>query len=408
MWEFLVVIISFMSIPFLSKKNVPIGVALCICAALMGLLGGLNFLAVKDVLSSTFLDIAKVQRYLIIAEIGILGALLKKYNLIDDVIKYTVKVTSNKRIILGSIPALIGLLSVPGGAIMSVPFVDKLGGESGLSPNHKAIINLVYRHIVMPVLPYDTSFLVLTSLVPQISLYKLIGLNSIFIVLYGAMGYYLYLRPIDNDTFSNNPNTEPILPNLLKLLLYTAPVYLAVILNVLFNIPFYIGMIANFMMLYILRPTKTFLPDMVQSFNVKILLALVGVYLIQGVIEKFDSISALLSLIFNSPQTILLGIAFISLFFGLTTGFQPTALGIVLPILVTLPITNNRLLLYSHFTYVLSFMGYYFSPLHLCQLFTCEYLEIPAVGIYKDYWKFFLGLAVIAIANYFLLSLWLK
>ncbi len=405
MWEFFVVIISFLSIPLLNKKNIPIGIAICICAMLMAVLGGLRIPEIIEILLATFADITKIQRYIVVVEIVILGVLLKEYQIIDEVIKYMLEVIKNKKIIFMSIPALVGLLSLPGGAIISIPFIDKLGEESDLSTNQKAIINLIYRHIGMFILPYTTGFLVVTSLVPQISLYKLVGLNSIFIVLYIAAGYFLYLRKIENN---HSVSRNPVLPNLLKLLTYTAPIYLAVFCNIFFHIPFYIGMIVNLLAVYLLRPRKTFLLDVVRAFNVRILLAFIGVYLIQGVIGKMESIFSLLSIIFSNPQTIIFGIIFISFFFGLTTGFQPAALGVVLPILLTLPISESSLLLYGHFTFVWSFVGYFFSPLHLCQLFTCEYLKISTIELYKDYWKFLLSLVVILIINYFFLSLWLK
>ncbi|MDD3539574.1 MAG: DUF401 family protein [Atribacterota bacterium] len=405
MREFLAVIISFLSIPFLNKRKVPIGLAICICAVLMATLGGLGLLDFKEVFIATFFDIAKIQRYIVVIEIGILGVLLRKYKIIDDVIKYLLEVVKSRRIVLMFIPALVGLLSVPGGAIISAPFIDKLGDESNLSSNQKAIINLIYRHIAMHILPYTTGFLVVTSLVPQISVYKLIGLNSIFVILYLAIGYFLYLRKVQNDRTSS---VGPILPSLFNLLIYTSPVYLAVLLNIFFQIPFYIGMIANLLVIYLLQPTKGFLMDIVRAFNIRILLAFIGVYLIQGVIGKMESITTLLTLIFNNSQAIMFGIIITSFFFGMTTGFQPTALGVVLPILITLPISASRLLFYCHFTFVWSFMGYFFSPLHLCQLFTCEYLKISTIDLYKDYWKFFLCLVAVLIINYFVLGLWLK
>ncbi|MDD3655481.1 MAG: DUF401 family protein [Atribacterota bacterium] len=405
MWEFLVVIVSFLSIPLLNKKKIQIGIAICICAVLMAFLGGLGLLDIKEVIFSTFFDMTKVERYIVVLEIGILGVLLKEYKIIDEVIRYIVEVIKNKKIVLMSIPALVGLLSVPGGAIISVPFVDKLGDESNLSSNQKAIVNLIYRHIAMHILPYTIGFLVVTSLVPQISIYKFIGFNFIFVILYVTIGYFLYLRKVENN---NILSANPVLPNLLKLLIYTAPVYLAVLLNMFFHIPFYIGIIANLLVIYFLRPRKTFFRDIARAFNIRILLALIGVYLIQGVIGKIESISSLLSLIFNNPRTIMLGIIFTSFFFGLTTGFQPTALGVVLPILITLPISESQLLLYCHFTFMWSFLGYFFSPLHLCQLFTCEYLKISTIDLYKDYWKFFLYLVALLIIDYFILGLLLK
>ncbi|MGD9552426.1 MAG: hypothetical protein AB7V60_04925, partial [Candidatus Caldatribacteriota bacterium] len=108
MREFLAVIISFLSIPFLNKRKVPIGLAICICAVLMATLGGLGLLDFKEVFIATFFDIAKIQRYIVVIEIGILGVLLRKYKIIDDVIKYLLEVVKSRRIVLMFIPALVG------------------------------------------------------------------------------------------------------------------------------------------------------------------------------------------------------------------------------------------------------------------------------------------------------------
>jgi len=159
MQEFVAVIISFFSIPLLSKKKVPIGLAICICAALMALIGGIGFSSIEEILKKTFFNFSKIQQYIIIAEVGILGVLLRKYNIIDKVIKYLTMTVSSKRITLMSIPAIVGLLSVPGGAIISAPFVDKLGVESNISNTRRAVINLVYRHIAMHIMPYSSGFL---------------------------------------------------------------------------------------------------------------------------------------------------------------------------------------------------------------------------------------------------------
>ncbi|MBN2395164.1 MAG: DUF401 family protein [Candidatus Atribacteria bacterium] len=407
MREFISVIVAFLSIPLLNKKNIPIGIAICFCAILMAFLGGLGFMDIKDVFIDTFFDIAKVQRYLILIEIGILGVLFSKYNVIDDVIRYSTQVIRSRRMVLMFIPALVGLLSIPGGAIISIPFIDRLGKESDLTNNQKAIINLIYRHIAMHIMPYSTGFLVVTSLAPQISTYKLIGLNSIFVIEYLVLGYFLYISKV-RDSKTLPPDPKLIMPSLLKLFIYTSPVYLAVLLNIFFKIPFYIGMLANLLMIFLIRRKNSFLIDVIKAFNIRVLLALIGVYLIQGVISKMGSITELLILIFNNPQTIMVGIIVTAFFFGITTGFQPTALGVVLPILTTLPISENRLLLYSHYTFVWSFIGYFFSPLHLCQLFTCEYLNISTMDLYKDYWKFFLYLVIVLTMSYLFMAMWLK
>jgi uncharacterized protein len=405
MQEFIAVFISFASILVLNKKKVPIGLAICICALLMAFIGGLGIPAITEVLIDTFTNLTKVKQYIIITEVSIIGVLLGKYGIIDEVIKYFSKIVSNRRITLMSIPALVGLLSVPGGAIISAPFVDKLGDKSNLSKTHKAVINLVYRHIAMHIMPYTSGFLLVASLAPNISIYKLAGLNSIFVILYSIIGYFLYIRKVENDRTTSNKASWS---NLINLLMHTSPVYVAVLLNLFVGLPFYYGLLINLLIIFLLHPIKSFPIDIIKAINYKILSALIGVYLIQGVVGKMESLTDFLTMIFSSPDTIILGIIVISFFFGMTTGFQPTAFGIVLPILTMLPLTGSQLLFYVHFTFEWSFIGYFFSPLHLCQLFTCEYLNVSTAELYKEYWKLFLSLVLVLMVNYFILGIWLN
>lgn len=405
MRELAAVIVSFLIIPILSKKKISIGIAICISAVLMALLGGLGTTGLLNVIINTFVNFKKLQQFIVIVEIGVLGALLRRYKIIDKVIEYLTKLVRSNRVTLMFIPALVGFLSVPGGAIMSAPFVDRLGEEADLSNTHRAIINLIFRHIAMHIMPYTTGFLLIASIAPRISVYKLIGLNSIFVVFYVLSGYFLYVRQIQTE---EGPPRTDVLPNLLNLLKYTAPVYVSVLLNLIFGIPFYIGMLANLAIVYLLNPERTFLSDVVGAINIKVIYALMGVYLIQGIVGQMESLTSFFTFIFSNPKTILLGIIGSSFFLGLTTGFQATSLGVVLPILISLPISENRLLLYCHMTFAWGFVGYFFSPLHLCQLFTCEYMKVSIQDLYKDYYKFFLCLVAILLSTYFILGLWLK
>ena len=159
MREFVAVIISFLIIPILSKKRVPIGIAICICALLMALLSGLGLSGLFAVVLDTFGNFTKIQQLIVIMEIGVLGRLLKQYKIIDKVIESLSGLVRSKRVTLMFIPALVGFLSVPGGAIISAPFVDRLGAEADLTKTNRAIINLVYRHIAMHIMPYSTGFL---------------------------------------------------------------------------------------------------------------------------------------------------------------------------------------------------------------------------------------------------------
>ncbi|NLY46457.1 MAG: DUF401 family protein [Tissierella sp.] len=401
MGEFVAVLISFASIPLLTRKKVSIGTAIWICAFILTIISGLGIFTFFEVMLQTITDINRIKQYIIIIQIGILGVLLKKYNFIDEIVDSLMKVVKNIRVILMFIPLLIGLLVVPGGAIISAPFIDKIGEDYNIPKTNRGVINLIYRHISMHIMPYSNGLLIVALLVPQISIYSVIRLNLIFVTIYCILGYFLYIRKVEKTKIES---TEPVLPNFIRLLKYTSPIYIAVFLNLLFGLPFYIGLLANFVAVYILNPSKEFLKDIVDGFNPKVLLSIVGVYLIQNTINRMDYLNSFLLQIFSNNDTIMIGIIVSSLFFGITTGLSYSSLGVILPILTQLSISHNQLILFTHFAFAWGFIGYFFSPLHLCQLFTCEYLGIKTSDLYKEYSRFIVYLFLTLIALYFVLT----
>lgn len=409
MREILAVLIGFSLIPILTKKKVQTFISIMAAALVMGLLAGLSIDSWISVLKSTLLDFKKIQQYLTVVEIGALGVVLKKYNFIDKIIHALNKVVSNKKISIMLIPALIGLLAVPGGAIMSAPFVDKLGEEIGIDKSKRAVINLIFRHISMQIMPYSNGLLMMALLLPQVNVYTVIAFNLIFVVIYCVIGYFMYINNIPTALEENvveNRGSGNFTADLIELLKYTSPIYFAVLLNIIFKVPFYIGVLFNFLLVYLMNPTKTFISDVLSGVNFRVFLTMVGVYLIQGTIGQLSDFNSMLVSLLQNQSTLIISIIVIAAIFGLSTGYQPTSLGVILPVLATLPLSVTRMAALGHIVYVWSFVGYFFSPLHLCQLFTIEYMCIDNGVVYKRYKKFIIALVVaVLIENIILLSI---
>lgn len=409
MREILAVLIGFSLIPILTKKKVQTFISIMAAALVMGLLAGLSIDSWISVLKSTLLDFKKIQQYLTVVEIGALGVVLKKYNFIDKIIHALNKVVSNKKISIMLIPALIGLLAVPGGAIMSAPFVDKLGEEIGIDKSKRAVINLIFRHISMQIMPYSNGLLMMALLLPQVNVYTVIAFNLIFVVIYCVIGYFMYINNIPTALEENvveNRGSGNFTADLIELLKYTSPIYFAVLLNIIFKVPFYIGVLFNFLLVYLMNPTKTFISDVLSGVNFRVFLTMVGVYLIQGTIGQLSDFNSMLVSLLQNQSTLIISIIGIAAIFGLSTGYQPTSLGVILPVLATLPLSVTRMAALGHIVYVWSFVGYFFSPLHLCQLFTIEYMCIDNGVVYKRYKKFIIALVVaVLIENIILLSI---
>ena len=78
------------------------------------------------------------------------------------------------------------------------PFIDKID-ELDIEKPRRAVINMVYRHISMHFIPYSNSLLLMALLLPQVSVYKVIGFNIIYVIIYATLGYFTYIRDIKDE-----------------------------------------------------------------------------------------------------------------------------------------------------------------------------------------------------------------
>lgn len=403
MRQIFAVIIGFAFIPIFTKRKLPIAYSIIGSAFIMILVSGLGLNSILEIFSSTLLDPNKIAQYLTVVEIGALGVLLKKYGFIELIIDKLNKVVSNKKLQLMFVPALIGLLTVPGGAIISAPFIDRIGEDLNVEKSKRAVINLVYRHISMHIMPYANGLLLVALLLPQVNVYNVIGLNFIFVFLYVTIGYFTYIKDIKYEKTEIVKGNKG--DNILQLAIYTSPIYFAVILNIVFKVPFFIGVLGNILLVYLLRPIKSIIKDFIKGINLNVFLTIMGVYLIQGTIGNFPEFNKMLESLLSNPNTLIASMIGISAIFGLATGFQPAALGVIIPVIGLMAISLSRMTVLAHIAFAWSFVGYFFSPLHLCQLFTVEYMKVKNSQVYKTYLRFIVILVIaLLIENLVLLS----
>lgn len=137
------------------------------------------------------------------------------------------------------------------------------------------------------------------------------------------------------------------------------------------------------------KEKKTFLRNLWKGISFSTLFMLIGVYFIQNLIQNLDQVMSGVVWLFQNSSGfgILLVISAASLLFGLTTGLSLVPIGIILPLVATLPMDPTLKLLYTFFVFIWSFMGYYYSPLHLCQLLTIKYMGCAAWPVYKEHLK---------------------
>ena len=383
--QLLITLAAFALIPIFIKKRVKLSNTIFIVTAIIALLTGVGIDGLASTVLKIFINANSLDTILTVALVGMLGSLMKRYGILDKIVHTMLQIISNKKIIMMLIPSMIGVLVVPGGAVLSAPFINSLGDEMGIIPPKRAAINLIFRHISMFLLPFSTALLFIKASIPEINIYKVIGYSIPFIVGVIALGYWLYLKDAGNG---KEVRSSGIGKNLFKLLVLTLPIYISVIINVVTGLPFFVSMLGSIIAIYFLSDKKEFIEALKNSFNLHTILMVLSILILKDVILQLDGMLGLIKDLLGSIGSgigIMLVFTLVSFFFGYITGYPTSALAITLPLLSMMEMSTNALHIYSYFLFAVSFAGYFYSPLHLCQVLTIGEMKVGTLELYKEY-----------------------
>jgi integral membrane protein (TIGR00529 family) len=123
----------------------------------------------------------------------VLGAALQQSGMLDDLVT---NLSIGRKAFMASSAALIGLLPVPGGALISAPLVKKAGG--GHPQDKSFVINIWFRHILILIYPLSPALIVPAD-IAGISVYEVIPYLVPAFLLFIAVGYWTLLRDVEGD-----------------------------------------------------------------------------------------------------------------------------------------------------------------------------------------------------------------
>ena len=166
---------------FFPKGKLWNGASLLIAGLIMGLGAGQSPRGVAENFTGIVTSPPTMKTIAVILQIGVLSALMKQYDILGRLVEAFEDVFSSTKAVIMILPAAIGMVSVPGGAAISSPFVDELGDSLRLPVFKRAALNLTFRHCAFFLLPTSSSMIVFSNMAPHVSLYKLIALSVAFV-----------------------------------------------------------------------------------------------------------------------------------------------------------------------------------------------------------------------------------
>ena len=394
----------FAIMPLWKKIKVSFGWSLIISALLISAVFSISPQQTVKNLTDVFTVYSTFKNVIIVTLIGSLGVLMKKYDFLTKVNESLLNILSGQKKVMMVLPAVTGLLSVPGGAQLSAPFVDELGENLNVKSEIRCVLNLTFRHISMFLVPTSNSLIIMAAIIPDVNLYFIILLDLGFVLLMQITCYFLYAKDIKEKKTEVDKSK---LPHYIKqLLVYLSPVYMIIVFNGVFGIDMLISVLLSFVIIFVLcgiNDTKGYFEAFKKGFKPSTFVMMTGLFFVQNTIKSADGLILWFGEIFANSQGMVLALAIFvfAVILSVTTGLSYTAVGVIMPMILSLGLSDVHISIFAFFVYACSFCGYFFSPLHLCQLLTIQTMGCPSKDVYREYAKLMPCLVVYAFALFF-------
>jgi integral membrane protein (TIGR00529 family) len=396
----LILLLAFMI--FLISRKIKVGYVLMLATAATE---AIFYIPVEKfvipVLSSTFTP-KTITIVVMIFSILVLSNFMKDKKLLSELISNLSSFVKSKKILNICLPAFIGLLPMPGGALFSAPMVDEGLKDTDFTKEEKTYINYWFRHIWEYILPLYPG-IILTSGIFGISNKTLFFLHLPFTVAMIVIGYFTIFF---NREVKSHSLTKPSFKSLINVLKSISPVLIILCLSIVFNINVAVSMIVTLIFCFIIfkaepKDIKKYLKS---ALNFDMLIMVLGIFYFKEALEVTGAISLLPSIFHSGSYYTILMLIFLPFITGLLTGITLAYVGISFPILSVYIVNSQGLNLnFEMLAYISGFLGVLLSPVHLCLLLTNEYFDSELKKVYKYIIK-----SSIALFIFLLWMFWLK
>jgi integral membrane protein (TIGR00529 family) len=342
----------------------------------------------RDALLTT-IDPLTLLLTLIVTLIMVMGELLRETASLEEMVESLQTLNPDGQIVIASLPALIGLLPMVGGAMFSAPMVEEVGNRLDVSQARKTFVNYWFRHVWEPIFPLYPSLMVgaaLLDLTPT-QLSRATCPITVAAIL-GGVFFGLLRLPQQKDI---KPAPSSSLSSLRTLAASIWPIVLVIVLSLILPLDDRLSLILSLLVTITLImvtkriPARRLVPILRERIPWKTISVIFGALIFRRVLENSGAVVAV------SEGLIQLHIPLVVLAFavpgiaGLLTGLMVAGYSIGFPIIVPLLVADGGGIPLEWAAWLTAggYLGTMCSPVHLCLALTRAYFQAEWGAVYK-------------------------
>ncbi len=324
-----------------------------------------------------------------------LGHLLRDTGALDKMTDAAQQLAGGRRTAVAILPAAVGLMPMPGGALLSAPLVGEVLKNDDKSAPFMSAANYWFRHVMeffWPLYPW----MILAAGIVDVLIQKLSLLGVVMSAVMILLGYLFFLRRISSaDRASRSPRAIG------RILLAIWPLLLAVLLALAAGLDIVLALVAAVVATIIFRrvPGQVLWRVFKSAATFRLFMLVFGILVFKDFLELTDAVAAIpqdVSRLGIPPAMVMFTVAFLT---GLLSGMLAAFVGLSFPILAGYLYIPEINLANIFFTFLCGYIGMILSPTHFCLLLTSEHFKADLGAVYR---AFIIPLAILATFGVFL------
>ncbi|RJQ21434.1 MAG: DUF401 family protein [Nitrospiraceae bacterium] len=345
---------------------------------------------------SALTDRTTINLVLALTLIRVFENVMRKNGTMQEMMDSFKGIVRDRRILMASMPALIGLLPSMGGALFSAPMVEEASKGLNVPSDKKAFVNYIFRHpweFVLPLYPG----VVLASAISAFALRDLILYNLPYALCLLAGGTIWGLRGtgVQKEDFRKISR---------KGLISFLPLTFVLVMVMAFHLDLSLSLGAVVIGLFaVLRYSlRQIFHSFREGLSWDIITIILGVMTFKAVLSSSGAVANISAFFSSQGIPVLPVLFFLPFISGLLTGLTFAFVGSTFPIILGLE--NGHHIGAISFAFASGYAGVLLSPMHLCLVLTREYFKAEMISMYSKTIKVVLLIMLIAVVEYLILT----
>lgn len=385
----LITVLAF--IVFMLRRKHGIGLVLLGASALLALLYLMPPARIASSAGAALTSAITIKLTLALTLIRVLELILRENKVLAAMMEASRSLFRYRKLVIVSMPMIIGVLPSLGGAYFSAPMVDESTKKLEMPQDEKGFINFWFRHPWEYILPLYPGLL-LASALSGVELRTLILVNLPYAAIMLVAGFLLSMRGVKGSIDFAGLSRRDILSFL--------PIGIIILLVMALKVELYLALLALItgLLIFYRYGVSRIIAALKYGFAIEVIALVIGVMIFKELMDTTGAVKNLGDFFLARGIPVMPLLFLLPFVSGFLTGITVASVSSTFPLLIQ--IMHGSPLSAVSFAFASAYLGVLLSPVHVCFILTREYFHADIGKMYRRMIPACAAILIVAVIEY--------